>query len=271
MRARALGQFLVALLLACPVLPAVAAPCDALLADGVADRAHVNNTLDLACRVSFWFCGKRFSSYQEATSATLEARLPIDELLIPFGLHKDHKNFSQAYRSFCASATPSDLLVTVGSLRPFIAANKSLFDGYLACAQRGGLQLYAEVSEDPRAFSLVMKSLPDSGASPPQIRDIAAAQSDGKNIECRPALPGSGTQVSQVEQRYLCSRDPARATMLTITTSEGARVINLGAHAHYHIFRDEVTRRSRKPLVTAAIARRFASVGGTETRRWAIT
>ncbi len=254
MRARALGQFWVPLLLAFPVLPAVAAPCDALLADGVVDRAHVNNTLDLAKRVSGWFCGKRFASYQEATSATLEARLPVDELLIPFGLHKDRKNFAQAYRSFCQSATPSELLTQAGSLRPFIAANKSLVEGYLACTQRGGLQLYAEVSEDPRAFSLVMKSVPTSSAGAVQIRDIVAAQSDGKNIECRPTLPGSGAQVSDVEQRYLCSRDPKRATSLTVTTSEGARAISLAAHAHYHIFRDEVAGDSNPAVAQAASA-----------------
>ena len=252
MRARALGQFWVALLLACPVLPAVAAPCDALLADGIVDRAHVNNTLDLAKRVSGWFCGKRFASYQEATSAALEARLPVDDLLMPFGLHKDRKNFAQAYRSFCQSATPSELLTQAGSLRPFIAANKSLVDGYLACTQRGGLQLYAEVSEDPRAFSLVMRSLPASGAGAVQIRGIAAAQSDGKTIECRPALPGSGTPVSHVEQRYRCARDPNRATTVTVTTSAGARVISLGAHAHYHIFRDEVAGDSNAAVAPAA-------------------
>src|ERR1700732_2635213 len=106
MRARALGQLWVALLRAGPALPAVAAPCDGLLADGVVDRAHVNNTLELASRVSGWFCAKHFRSHQEAPGATREARLPVDDLLIPFGLHKDRKNFSQAYRSFCDSATP---------------------------------------------------------------------------------------------------------------------------------------------------------------------
>jgi hypothetical protein len=247
MRARALGQFWVALSLACPVLPAAAASCDGLLADGVVDRAHVNNTLDLASRVSGWFCAKRFASYQEATNGT-EAQLPVDDLLIPFGLHKDRKNFASAYRSFCDSATPSALLIQAGSLRPFIAANKSLVDGYLACTQRGGLRLYAEISEDPHAFALVMRSLP----SAVQIRDIAAVQGDGNKIECRPALPNAGTEVSNVEQRYLCARDPKRATTLTVTTSEGARVIRLGAHAHYHIFRDEVAGDSTAVVAQAA-------------------
>ena len=45
MRARALGQLWVALLLACPALPAVAAPCDGLLADGVVTLPHVAQEL----------------------------------------------------------------------------------------------------------------------------------------------------------------------------------------------------------------------------------
>ena len=237
MRVRTLGQFWVALWLACPALPAVAAmPCEGLLADGVIDRAHVNNTLDLASRVSGWFCGKHFNSYSEATGGTHDATLPVEALLIPFGLHKDHKNFTPAYRAFCDSATPTDLLIQAGSLRPFVAANTSLVDGYLACTRHSGVQLYAETSEDPRSFLLVMKS----ATAGVQLRDIAAAQSDGKNIECQPALPGAGTPISDVEQRYRCTRDPNRATKLTITTSEGAHVISLAAHAHYHIFRDEV-------------------------------
>jgi hypothetical protein len=261
MRARALGQFWVALLLACP---AVAAPCDALLADGVVDRAHVNNTLDLVGRVSGWFCGKRFASYEEATAATLEARLPVDPLLVPFGLHKDHKNFAQAYRSFCQSATHTDLLVRAGSLRPFIAANKSLVEGYLACTRRGGLQLYAEVAEDSRAFSLVMRSVPTGAV---QIRDIVAAQSDGTSVACQPALPGAGAPVSDAEQRYLCARDPKRATTLTVTTSEGERIIRLGAHAHYQIFRDEVVGDSNPVIAQAAGGSRDSApvcVGGKD-------
>jgi len=267
MRARALGQLWVALLLACPALPAVAASCDGLLADGVVDRAHVNNTLELASRVSGWFCAKHFNSYQEATGASLEARLPVDDLLIPFGLHKDHKNFSQAYRSFCDSATPSALLIQAGSLRPFVAANKSLVDGYLTCTQHGGLQLYAEVAEDPGAFALVMKSTPAGGARALKIRDIAATQSDGKSIDCRPALPSAGAEVSDVEQRYLCTRDPKRATTLTVTTSEGARVISLGAHAHYHIFRDEVAGDSDAVVAQASGDNQDSApvcVGGTD-------
>lgn len=255
MKIRALGQFWVALWLACPVLPAMAAPCDALLADGVVDREHINNTLDLTSRVSGWFCGKRFGSFQEATGAAVEARLPVEQLLVPFGLHKDHKNFAQAYSSFCASATPTDLLVQAGSLRPFISANKALVEGYLACTRRRGLQLYAEVSDDPSAFSLVMKS---TGAT--QIRDIVAAQSDGREIACQPALPGAGAPVSDAAQRYLCSRDAKRAATLTVTTSEGARVIKLGAHAHYHLFRDEVAGDSDAVVAQAGGGRDSAPV-----------
>jgi hypothetical protein len=127
--------------------------------------------------------------------------------------------------------------VQAGSLKPFIAANQALVDGYLACTRRAGLQLDAEPSDDPRNFSLVIR--PAAGSAV-QIRDITAAQSDGKAIACRPALPAAGATLPDVEQRHLCTRDPKRATTLTVATSEGTRVISLAAHAHYHIFRDEV-------------------------------
>jgi hypothetical protein len=220
-----------------------------LLADGVVEREHINNALDLAGRVGAWFCAERFASYQEATDAKLEARLPVEQLLVPFGLHKDHKNFAQAYGAFCGSATPSDLLVQAGSLKPFTAANTALVDGYLACTRRAGLQLDAEPSDDPRNFALVIRPAPGSAV---QIRDIAAEQSDGKAIACEPALPAAGATLRDVEQRYLCTRDPKRATTLTVATSEGTRVIRLAAHAHYHIFRDEVAGDSDAVIAQAA-------------------
>jgi hypothetical protein len=215
MTIRGLSRFWLALWLACPALPAMAAPCDALLADGIVEREHVNNTLDLAGRVGAWFCAKRFASFQEASDAKLEARLPVEQLLVPFALHKDHRNFTQAYGAFCTSATATDLLVQAGSLKPFIAANQALVEGYLACTRRGGLQLDAEPANDPRDFTLVIR--PAAGSAV-EIHDIAAAQGDGKAITCRPALPGAGTTIPDVEQRHLCTRDPRQATTLTLVT-----------------------------------------------------
>jgi hypothetical protein len=265
MKIRGLGRFWLALWLACLALPAaMAAPCDALLADGVVEREHVNNTLDLAGRVGAWLCAKRFTSFEAASNAKLEARLPVEQLLVPFGLHKDHRNFMQAYGAFCASATPTDLLVQAGSLKPFVAANQALVDGYLICTRRGELQLDAEPSGDPRNFSLVIRPVAGSTV---EIHDIAAAQSDGKAIACRPTLPRAGTTIPDVEQRHLCTRDPGQATTLTIATSEGTRIIRLAAHAHYHIFRDEVAGDSDAVIAQATADTRDSApicVGGKD-------
>ena len=264
MRLRRLGRLWLALCLACPAVPAMAAPCDALLADGVVERARVNNTLDLAGRVGAWFCAKRFASFQAASAPKLEARLPVEQLLVPFGLHKDHGNFAQAYGAFCASATPTDVLLQAGSLKPFVAANEALVEGYLACTRRGALQLDAEPGDDPRNFTLVIK--PAAGSAV-EIRDIAATQGDGKAIACRPALPGAGTTIPDVEQRHLCTRDPRQATTLTVMSSEGTRVISLAAHAHYHVFRDEVAGDSTAVIAQAGVGRSDSApicVGGKD-------
>lgn len=230
------GAVWAALWLAGPALGATQARCEAMLADGVLDREHVNNTLDLTARVSGWFCDNRFASFAEATAPGLQAELPVERLLVPFGLHKDHRNFTAAYRSFCSSTTPTDLLVQAGSLKPFLAANKALVGGYLACTERGGLQLYAEASDDPSVFTLMMRA----AAGRVEIRGVTAMQSGGKGIDCDPVLPGAGVEVAQAEQRYLCRRDPRQATTVAVTTAAGTRVIHLAAHAHYLIFRDEI-------------------------------
>lgn len=251
MKARSLGRLWFAVLLAFPALPALAETCNVLLKDGVVDGAHINDTLDLANRVSGWFCDKHFASYEEATSAKLDARLPVDGLLIPFGLFKDHKNFRQAYQSFCQSGSATERLIKVGSLRPFIAANKALVSGYLACVQKGGLQAHLETSEDAGEFSLVTRWIPVDGAIRVEIRDVIAEQSGGK-IECRPALPASGEFIDSTERRYLCSRDPARATTLTINTVGESRVLALGPHARYRLYRDEVSGESTPAIAKAS-------------------
>lgn len=247
MNTATLGALLAALLL---VGPAAAQNCGALLPDGVLDRADVINTLALVARVGTWFCGQRFATYEDATAPGRAARLPVSELLAPFGLTRDRQSFPAAYQAFCGRAA-TDRVLKAGSLAPFIAANKGLVSAYLACLHRGGAEAYVEAAHDPWQFSLVIQWSALGATAAPRIEAIAATQDDGKPLACSPALPAQGAALDRGERRYLCSRDPTQAARVTVVLSSAASTLTLAPFARYRLIRDEVSGDSETALAAA--------------------
>src|SRR5437660_2481705 len=83
--------------------PATATDCSALAKWGIYDTSTTLTDEKRVESFSHWFCSHKFSSYGEASSASAEVGIPIEDMPLKLGWNGKDSSWGQWEETFCSS------------------------------------------------------------------------------------------------------------------------------------------------------------------------
>ncbi|CAD6531919.1 hypothetical protein LMG27952_02636 [Paraburkholderia hiiakae] len=189
--------------------------CNQLLKDGVFDQHDVLGT-NFQQRVFLnRFCSAHYKTVQDAQSDSLNADIPIEEVMVGFGFSGQDSHFSQDYQTLC-SQQDSFSTVNQSTTSKIRIADANLAQAFVQCVSGNPFSAYLTPT-DSRQFQIYAKYNPIGGSSP--TSQVKSFDYDPKQISCRNVPKEIGPEGWHID----CSRNDAKlAAQLSLNTAYGS-------------------------------------------------
>jgi hypothetical protein len=189
--------------------------CKALLAGGVFDTNRTQTKYSSYNNYRSAYCSDVGSDYGSAKSLDSTATVPIDDVLVGFGLKANASDYNTWHNKLCSSEESlytSDYWGTVRSL----TASAKLVDGFNQCIvnARGGLVQYVTIpSNESQLFSWTIVYSPDGNDA-----TVRVTPNPG-NVKCDDLSPGKTFRVGPGGLTLNCSRKDCDSALLSVNAS----------------------------------------------------
>jgi len=203
-------QSIAALLIVGAAQSASADECTALLKGGVSDQTDTYSTLQRFEAIRFYLCRDSVKTLSDAKSGGINANIPIEGVLVGFGLTTSESTFQSAKESFC-TASSQDLLSRSELREKSLRVNQGLVDGFVKCiATTSGLHASLETTQNPEQFAI---SFQYRSSGPPYEKHVTYIISP-RGVVCTPARLQDPVGPGGV-QPLNCTRSRSQAVLVT--------------------------------------------------------
>jgi hypothetical protein len=194
--------------------------CSALLQGGVFDKSDTYSFLQKVESIRFYLCRDSIKTIEDAKSGGGNATIPIEGILVDFGLKVDSSNFQSAKEKFC-TASSQDLLVHSEFIGHYSRVNQGLVEAFVKCINgTNGLHANLETTQNREQFTLRFTYRSD--AAPFTDNSVrytvrpASVNCDRLRLPVGPA----GSIVS-------CSRNKDQSVLVTYNSERGSGQLEL--------------------------------------------
>lgn len=203
--------------------------CKALLAGGVFNTNKTQTSSDSYNNYRIVYCSDAASDYGSAKSLDSSATVPIDDVLVGFGLKANASDYNKWHSQLCSS---EESLYTSDywNKSEAITASGKLLEEFNKCVknERGGLIQYVSIpSNDSKLFSWTFVYNPDGFPS------TVKATPKVSNVQCE-GLPANKDKIFTVGPNGVtltCSRNDCDAALLQLNASRIPNPVTLALPA----------------------------------------
>lgn len=203
-----------------PALAANTETCNALLSGGVFDTTSTNTAWNNYRRISSFYCSDEANSYSKAKSLSLNAAIPIDDVLVTLGFGQSESGYNNFRNQLCFSK--DQIFSSEGWLDQRIStASSNILSAYNTCVStlNGGLTMEVQnlSRESPDFTWQFQNNIPSdvkvkvSVDIPPNI----VCSDDKRNV----IKKGATFYVTHSPRSLACTRKDCSSALLTVTKS----------------------------------------------------
>ncbi|AGK46952.1 putative lipoprotein [Burkholderia thailandensis MSMB121] len=138
--------------------------CNELLKDGVFDKHDVLGTNFQQKVFLNRFCSAHYQTIQDAASDSLNASIPIEEIMVGFGFSGQDSHFSQDYQTLC-SQQDSFSTVNQSTISKVTIADATLAHEFEQCVAKDTFSAYLTPT-DSTQFQIIAHYIPPSSTAP---------------------------------------------------------------------------------------------------------
>jgi hypothetical protein len=197
--------------------------CETLLRGGVFDEATQYGDSLRYAQARSYMCSHRERTFEETRSVGGSATVPIEGILVGFGLNDDRSNYNQALDSMCG-ASESEALDRATVRNSLRTVNAALVNAYTQCvARERGLSARAVTQGDTQfRLEYSYSAFPNAPNATVQLIELS------EGVRCL-GLPRVNDQVRTgfPPLQSSCTRQRDRAATIFMRTDYGDAVISL--------------------------------------------
>ncbi|CAJ3490491.1 putative lipoprotein [Burkholderia pseudomallei] len=189
--------------------------CNLLLKQGVFDKTDVLGTNYQQKVFLNRFCSAHYSSLQQAQSDSLNANIPIEQIMVGFGFSGQNSQFQQDYQTLC-SQQDSFSTINQSSISKIRVADATLAQTFEQCVAQSEFTAYLTPT-DSKQFQIVAAYHPKSDTAP--HARVTGLDYDRSTISCSNIPSTIGPQGYVID----CTRkDATMAAQLALNTQFGS-------------------------------------------------
>jgi hypothetical protein len=227
--------------------------CTALLQNGVFDQTNKTEVFTSYSHVRNELCSNTYSEAKEGKSRAIQAGLPIDGLLVPFGYKQDDASYASSRTAFCSQAE-NDLYVSDNMILAVRKADAALAEQFNSCISKlsAGFEYYINAGADPNTFQV--KTIYRQGIDKvyPIVKKLSI-RPDEVASTCDQGRAFNPGQRLGLDESFTCTRIPNQGVTVSlstnIATTSGPAILR--PYRNEHIVRDE--------KIYSSVTQRFAS------------
>jgi hypothetical protein len=189
--------------------------CKALLAGGIFDTSANQTKYSSYNNYRAIYCSDAGATYQSAKSLDSSLTVPIDDVLVGFGLKANSSDYNNWHNKLCSS---EEVLYTSDYWNSSAArtASGKLLEEFNRCVRtaKGGLIQYISIpANDSRLFSWTFVYNPDGSDSTVRVTPKPS------NVQCDGLSPNKAFNVGPNGLTLSCSRLDCDSALLTVNAS----------------------------------------------------
>lgn len=176
-------------------------PCDAILANGIWDYQNTQSSDAQTSSFLSWFCSRTFSSYQEASNASVSLGIPLPELPLQIGGTSRDTKWSQYSNEMCRLSEGQ--FAHIADFNSFVrTASTAITAAWSQCMNATGTKAWIQTTQDPKAFSFQINRTTEEGLSKFKVLEIASVG----DVSCKPSLDSAKNRTYTGSTGFLCLR-----------------------------------------------------------------
>ncbi len=234
--------------------------CTALLSDGVFDYQNTTRLYTKYSHVKDILCSGTYSEYNQGRTKALQAAIPLDGLLVPFGYKQDDNSYATSRSAFC-SQNESELYIDdkmISAIRQADSVLAEQFNKCISTLSAGTFEYYINVGADPATFQVQTIYRQGVDKVYPIVK-LLSIRPDAVARTCDKGHAFDRGRKLGLTEAFTCTRQPGQGVTVSlstsITTTSGPAVLK--PYVNEHIVKRQTDVESKRQAVASRGENRY--------------